>query len=202
MADTHNKELSQQLKLALDFLPLVGFFLAYKFYGMYAATGFIMAATAASLVIQFIITRRLAKFPLYSAILVGVMGGLTLYMHNDTFFKMKPTAANLLFAVVLGGGLMAGRTFLKDLMGSAVHMNEQAWHTLTWRWVVFFVAMAVLNEIVWRNLSEATWVNFKVFGLMGLTLVFALANAPYMARHMHDLDAKDGTPGSKHSADG
>jgi intracellular septation protein len=195
MSEATRKELPQGLKLALDFAPLVAFFAAYKLGGVYWATSIIIALTIISLIIGFAMTGRVAKFPLFSGILITVMGGLTLYLHNDMFVKMKPTAANLIFAGILGGGLLTKRIFLKDLLGSAIEMPQAAWRTLTWRWVVFFLALAGTNEYVWRTMTEATWVNFKVFGLMGLTMVFAVANAPFMAKHMA---ADDGKP----SADG
>jgi intracellular septation protein len=183
------RELPQGLKLALDFAPLLAFFVAYKLGGVYWATGIIIALTLLSLLIGYVMTGKLAKFPLFSGILITIMGGLTLYLQNDMFVKMKPTAANLVFAGLLGGGLFAGRLFLKDLLGSSLDMPEQAWRSLTWRWAAFFLVLAGLNEFVWRTMSEATWVNFKVFGLMGLTLVFAVANAPFMARHMKMEDS-------------
>lgn len=189
------KELPQGLKLALDFAPLVAFFVAYKLGGVYWATSIIIALTIVSLITGYAMTGRIAKFPLFSGILITVMGGLTLYLHNDMFVKMKPTAANLIFAGILGGGLLSNRMFLKDLLGSAIEMPVNAWRTLTWRWVVFFLVLAGLNEYVWRSMSEATWVNFKVFGLMGLTMVFAIANAPFMARHMPKEDEKPSADG-------
>jgi intracellular septation protein len=181
---SEKKELSQGLKMALDFAPLVAFFIVYKVGGVYWATGIIIALTILTLIIGYVITGKIAKFPLFSGILITVMGGLTLYLQNDMFVKMKPTAANLIFAMILGGGLLSNRMFLKDLLGSAINLPETAWRSLTWRWVVFFLVLAGLNEYVWRTMSESTWVNFKVFGLMGLTLLFALANAPFMAKHM------------------
>jgi intracellular septation protein len=184
------KQMPQGLKLALDFIPLVAFFAAYKIAGVYWATAIIIALTLLTLVIGYIFTGKVAKFPLFSAILITIMGGLTLYLQNDMFVKMKPTAANLIFAGLLGGGLLSNRMFLKDLLGSAIDMPIAAWRTLTWRWVVFFLAMAAANEFVWRTMSEATWVNFKVFGLMGATMVFAFANAPFMAKHLNQSDAK------------
>jgi intracellular septation protein len=192
---TNRKDMPQGLKLALDFAPLVAFFAAYKFAGVYWATGIIIALTLVSLVTGYAITGKVAKFPLFSAILITVMGGLTLYLHNDMFVKMKPTAANLIFAGILGGGLLSNRMFLKDLLGSSLDMPTQAWRILTWRWTAFFLALAGLNEYVWRTMSEATWVNFKVFGLMGLTLLFALANAPFMARHMPREEDKPSADG-------
>jgi intracellular septation protein len=182
------KEMPQGLKLALDFAPLVAFFVAYKLGGVYWATGIIIALTIVSLIVGYVITSKVAKFPLFSGILITVMGGLTLYLQNDMFVKMKPTAANVIFAGLLGGGLLSRRMFLKDLLGSAIDMPEAAWRSLTWRWVIFFLVLAGLNEYVWRTMSEATWVNFKVFGLMGLTAVFAFANAPFMAKHMKQVD--------------
>jgi intracellular septation protein len=186
---SQTKEMPQGLKLALDFAPLVAFFAAYKMGGVYWATGIIIALTIVSLIVGYVMTGKVAKFPLFSGILITVMGGLTLYLQNDMFVKMKPTAANLIFAGLLGGGLMSHRMFLKDLLGSAIDMPEAAWRSLTWRWVIFFLVLAGLNEYVWRTMSEATWVNFKVFGLMGLTAVFAFANAPFMAKHMKQVDA-------------
>lgn len=192
MSAATEKELPQGLKLAFDFAPLLGFFIAYKLGGVYWATGTIICLTLVSLVLGYALTGKVAKFPLYSAILVTIMGGLTLYLKNDMFVKMKPTAANLVFAAVLGGGLLAKRIYLKDLLGSSVSMPETAWRTLTWRWTLFFLALAAANEYVWRNLSEEMWVDFKVFGLMGLTFLFVLANLPFMAKHMKDVAA----PGS------
>lgn len=183
---SEDRELSQKVKLALDFAPLIAFFVSYKLTDVYFATGIIVVLTLLSLAIGYYLTGKLAKFPLFSAILICIMGGLTLYLHNDTFVKMKPTAANIIFAAILAGGLMTDRLFLKDLLGATIDMPKAAWRNLTWRWAAFFVALALTNEYVWRNLSESTWVNFKVFGLMGLTMVFALANAPFMARHMPD----------------
>lgn len=184
---TPQKELPQGLKLALDFAPLVAFFVAYKVGGVYWATGIIIALTIVSLITGYMITGKVAKFPLFSGILITVMGGLTLYFQNDMFVKMKPTAANIIFAAILGGGLLTNRMFLKDLLGSSIDMPLPAWRNLTWRWVIFFLGVAALNEYVWRTMPEATWVNFKVFGLMGLTFLFVLVNAPFMTKHMkHD----------------
>lgn len=195
MIRNDKKEMPQGFKLALDFAPLAAFFIAYKFAGMFWATGILMGLTLATLIIGYAKTGKFAKFPLYSALLVGVLGGLTLYFQNGTFVKMKPTAANLIFAAVLGGGLYFNRLFLKELLGSSMEMPEAAWRQLTLRWTVFFAALAGLNEFVWRTMAEETWVNFKVFGLLGLTIVFAAANTPYMMKHMiekHDDPSANG----------
>lgn len=195
MIREEKKELPQGLKMALDFAPLAAFFVTYKLGGMYWATGVLMGLTLVTLVMSYVMTGKFAKFPLYSALLVGVLGGLTLYFQDGTFVKMKPTAVNLLFAAVLGGGLYFNRIFLKDLLGSTMELPDAAWRQLTLRWAGFFVALAVLNEFVWRSMSEEAWVNFKVFGLLGLTIVFAAANTPFMMKHMtekHDDPSANG----------
>jgi intracellular septation protein len=195
MIRDEKKELPQGLKMALDFAPLAAFFVTYKLGGMYWATGVLMALTLVTLIIGYAMTGKLAKFPLYSAVLVGLLGGLTLYFQDGTFVKMKPTVVNLLFAAVLAGGLYFNRIFLKDLLGSTMDLPDAAWRQLTLRWAGFFMVLALLNEFVWRSMSEEAWVNFKVFGLLGLTIVFAAANTPFMMKHMtekHDDPSANG----------
>ncbi len=189
------KELSQGRKQLLEFLPLLIFLAANWKAGIFWATGLFMVATLITLVIMYLLTGKIAKMPLISGIFIGVFGGLTLYLQDDTFIKVKVTFVNVMFAGLLFGGLAFGRTFLKDLMGDAVHLPDAAWRTLTIRWGLFFLVLAGLNEYVWRSFSNDNWVTFKVFGLMGMTLLFAVANAPYMMRHMSE-------PGQKPSANG
>ncbi len=187
--------MSQGRKTLLDFGPLLAFFVANWVGGIYWATGIFMAATLVALAITYFATGKIAKFPLFSAIFVAVFGGLTLYLHDDTFIKVKVTMVNVLFGGILIAGLAFGKTFLKDIMGEAVQLPDPAWRTLTMRWSVFFFSLAIANEFVWRNFTTNQWVNFKVFGLMGLTLLFALANAPYMAKHMTAPDEKPSANG-------
>lgn len=186
---TH-KELPQWQKLLLDLGPLVAFFAANKFGGIFTATGVFMAATLVALIITYLLTGRIAKMLLFTAVLVAIFGGLTLYLHNDLFIKLKVTLLNGLFGLVLLGGLWFDRLFLKDMLGGSMQLPATAWRTLTLRWSVFFFILAGLNEIVWRNFSNDTWVNFKAFGLLGLTLLFAFANAPFMAKHMIEQEPK------------
>jgi intracellular septation protein len=138
------------------------------------------------LLYTFLSTGKVAKVPLATAILVAVFGGLTLYLHDEVFIKVKVTLINAIFAVLLLGGVRFGRYFIKDVMGEALSLPDDAWRTLSIRWGVFFAFLALANEAVWRNFTTDQWVTFKVFGLMGVTLVFALANAPFMARYMAD----------------
>ena len=187
--------MSQSRKQLLEFGPLLVFFLVNWKAGIFWATGVFMAVTLAVLAYGFFTTGKLAKVPLFTAVLVAVFGGLTLYLHDETFIKMKVSLVNFMFAALLLGGLAFGRSFIKDVMGEAIALPDFAWRALSIRWGIFFAALGILNEFVWRNVSTDQWVTFKVFGLMVLTLVFALANAPYMARHMQ---AEPGKP----SADG
>jgi intracellular septation protein len=171
------------LKPAVDYGPLLAFFGAYVVYGLMPATGVLLGATALALVISLFFTRRLPWMPLITATIVGVFGGLTLWFNDDTFIKMKPTVVQALFSIVLLGGLALDRPLLKLVLGAAWPMDETGWRRLTLRYGLFFAAMAGLNEVVWRTQSTDFWVAFKVFGLMGLTLLFALSQAPLMSRH-------------------
>lgn len=190
------KKLTQGQKLLLDFAPLAIFFIANWKAGIFWGTGLFMAATAVALVAGYVLTGTVARMPLLTALFVGLFGGLTIWLHNDLFIKIKVTLINALFGTALLAGLRYDHIFLKALMGEMVDMPKAAWRRLTIRWGLFFLAMAALNEMVWRNVSTDMWVNFKVFGLFGLTLVFALANAPFMAKYMEEPGAE------KPSADG
>ena len=181
--------MSQGRKQLLEFGPLLVFFLVNWKAGIFWATGIFMVTILAVLLYTFVTTGKVAKVPLATAILVGVFGGLTLYLHDETFIKVKLTLVNSIFAVLLLGGVAYGRFFIKDVMGEALSLPDSAWRTLSLRWGIFFGALALLNEAVWRNFTTDQWVTFKVFGQLGLTLVFALANAPFMARHMHEEPA-------------
>ena len=175
------------LKPSVEYGPLAAFFIAYMIYGLMPATAVLLAATALGLCLSLIFTRRVPWMPLITAVVVGVFGGLTLWFNDDTFIKMKPTIVQALFSVVLLGGLAVGRPLLKLLLGAAWPMDDRGWRRLTLRYGLFFAAMAALNEVVWRTQSTDFWVTFKVFGLIALTLLFALAQAPLMMRH-HDAE--------------
>ena len=173
----------QLLKLALELGPLIVFFAVNAKLGIFAATGAFMAATAVAIPASWLIFRRVAAMPLVTAVFVMVFGGLTLWLHEDTFIKMKPTIVNLLFAGLLLGGLATGRSLLKLVFADAFHLTEEGWRKLTLRWGLFFVVLAILNEIVWRSFSTDAWVSFKVFGIMPLTFVFAMAQIGLLQRY-------------------
>ena len=170
-------------KLMIELGPLLAFFAAWFLADIFWATGVLMAATLVSVVASKLLLGRVSPVIIATAVLVVVFGGLTFWFGDAHFIKMKPTIINLLFAGVLFGGLLTGRPLLKLLFGEAFNLTEEGWRKLTLRWMLFFVVMAVLNEVVWRNFSEATWVNFKVFGILPLTLVFAMSQIGLIKRY-------------------
>jgi intracellular septation protein len=174
-------------KLLIDLGPLVAFFIAYARSGIYWATGVLMAATVIALIASRMLFGRFAVAPMVTAVLVVVFGGLTFWLEDPRFIMLKPTIINLGFAAVLGFGLLTGRPLLKLVMGEALQLTDEGWHKLTLRWIYFFVTLAILNEIVWRNFAESTWVAFKAWGILPLTLLFAIAQIGlirrYEARH-------------------
>jgi intracellular septation protein len=180
--------MSPLLKIALDFGPLLIFFAANSVAGIYSATGVFMFAMAVSIAITFAIERKVSPMPALTFVLVLIFGGLTLWLSNENFIKIKPTILYTMFAVLLVGGLGFNRLFIKYLLAQSFQLAEPAWRTLTWRWSVFFLALAMINEFVWRNTTTDTWVAFKVWGVIPLTLIFALSQTPFIARHQIEGD--------------
>jgi intracellular septation protein len=183
MAKTAKPQLNPILKLAFDLGPLVLFFVANSRFGIFTATATFMVAVVAALAASYVMTRHLPIMPVVTAIIVLVFGGLTLYLHNDTFIKVKPTIIYALFGGVLLGGLIFHKPFLGVVFDSLFHLTEEGWRKLTLRWAIFFFALAVLNEIVWRNTTTNVWVDFKVFGVMPLTFVFGALQYPLLKKY-------------------
>ena len=183
MTETTKPQLNPFLKLALDLGPLVLFFFANSRYGIFVATGDFMVAVLAALAASYVLTRHLPIMPVVTAIIVLVFGGLTLILHNDLFIKIKPTIIYALFGGVLLGGLLFGKSFLGIVFDSLFHLTEEGWRKLTLRWALFFFALAVLNEIVWRNTSTDVWVDFKVFGVLPLTFLFGALQYPLLKKY-------------------
>jgi len=175
-------------KLLLDLGPLILFFAVNALYGIFAATGVFMVTVVAALIASRVLYGKIETMPLVTAVIVMIFGGLTIYLHNETFIKMKPTVVYLLFAGILLAGLALKRVFLKMLMGEAFSLTDEGWLKLTYRWAGFFVAMALLNEIVWRSVSTDTWVSFKVFGLFPLTLLFAALQVGLLQKHARQAE--------------
>jgi intracellular septation protein len=177
------KQVNPLLKLALDLGPLVLFFAVNSRFGIFAATGAFMAAILVALAVSYALTRRLPVMTIVSAIVVTLFGGLTLILQDETFIKLKPTIIYLLFAGVLFGGLLLRKPLLEIVFDKMFHLREEGWRKLTIRWAVFFLALAVLNEIVWRTQTTDVWVSFKVFGVMPLTFLFAALQYPLLQKY-------------------
>jgi intracellular septation protein len=169
------------LKLALDIGPLVLFFTTVTMSGIYAATAVFMVAVVAALLVSHAMTREWPIMPVVTAFVVMVFGGLTLWLHNDTFIKIKPTVIYSLFSVVLFGGYIFDRPFLKTVLDAAFHLTEEGWRKLTLRWALFFPVLAVLNEVVWRTQSDSFWAGFKIACVV-ITAAFAAAQTPLIMR--------------------
>lgn len=185
------KELEGWRKLAVDLGPLVVFFAAYARFDIFVATGAFMAATAAAMAFAWALTRHIPAMTWFSAVLVGVFGGLTLWLKDDIFIKMKPTIVYLIFSAVLFFGILRGRNYLKSLLGSAFHgLSEAGWLLLARRWALFFLLLAVLNEIFWRFFSTDVWMHFKVWGDTLLTFAFAMAQMPMLLKNGLTLEDK------------
>jgi intracellular septation protein len=180
---TTKTHLNPFVKLALDIGPLLLFFVINSKFGIFAATGAFMAAVVVALAVSYAMIRRFPVMTVVSAIIVMVFGGLTIFLHDDTFIKVKPTLIYLLFAVVLAGGLIFRKPLLSVVFDSMFHLTDEGWRKLTIRWSVFFFVMAALNEIVWRTQTTDFWVSFKLFGFVPLTFVFAMAQLPLMKKH-------------------
>ena len=182
-APPQRKTLNPMLKLALELGPLALFFAAYSRLGIFAATAVLMACVMVTLAVSYAMLKRIPVMPLVTAVIVLIFGSLTLIFHDETLIKIKPTALYVLFGVALFVGLWFKRPLLKILFDGALHVTEEGWRKLTWRWAFFFLALAVLNEVVRRTQTTDVWVKFKTFGFLPITLLFALAQAPLIMRY-------------------
>jgi intracellular septation protein len=176
-------QLNPFLKLALDLGPLLLFFFANARFDIFVATATFMVAVLVCLVVSYVLTRHFPIMAIVTAIIVLIFGGLTLFLHNDTFIKIKPTIIYALFGGVLLGGLVFNKPLLGTVLDSMFQLTEEGWRKLTLRWALFFFALAVLNEIVWRTTSTNVWVDFKVFGVMPLTFLFGALQVPLLRKY-------------------
>lgn len=161
-------------KLLVDIGPLAVFFIFYTRSDLQSAILPFMIATIIAVIFTYITEKKIPIMPTAGAIIILTFGGLTLYFDNDVFFKMKPTIINLLFAGILITGSIMNKPLLKLLFGGTLKLQNEGWNILTKRWIGFFIALAILNEIIWRTQSTDVWVNFKVFGILPLTFIFTL----------------------------
>ncbi|MDX2083603.1 MAG: septation protein A [Rickettsiales bacterium] len=167
-----------------DYFPLITFFIFYKFIKagnpLIIATIALMVATLIALIISYILTKKIAKMALFSGLVLGIFGCATIILQNEIFIKIKPTVINLIFALILFYCYFAKKLWLANLFGGKIKMLDKAWLTLSWRWAVFFVFLAILNELIWRNFSTDFWVQFKVFGMTPISLIFTISQIPFM----------------------
>ena len=161
-------------KLLIDIGPLAVFFVFYTRSDLKTAILPLMIATIIAVLFSYIIEKKIPIMPTVGAIIILIFGGLTIYFDNETFFKMKPTIINLLFAGILYGGIILNKPLLRYLLGAALKLQDEGWDILTKRWIGFFIALAILNEIIWRTQTTDMWVNFKVFGILPITFIFTL----------------------------
>jgi len=174
---------SASLRLAFEIGPLLIFFAAYRLTDIYVATCVFMATSLAGITVSYLKTQRIPPGMLAVVAIVLIFGGLTLWLENATFIKMKPTVISGMFSLFLLVGILRGKAWIRPLMADVITLDERGWQILTIRWAVFFGALALLNELVWRNFSEEVWVNIKTFGYIPLTLLFGLAQWPLISRH-------------------
>jgi intracellular septation protein len=170
-------------KLATELGPLIVFFVANAKFNLFVATGAFMVAIVAAMIASYVVVRHVPMIAIVTAVIVLVFGTLTLVLHDETFIKVKPTIIYGLFAAILGGGLLFGRSFIAILFNQMFNLTPKGWRILTMRWSLFFLGMAVLNEVIWRTQSTDFWVAFKAFGAIPLTMVFAISQMPVVKRY-------------------
>ncbi len=180
------------MKFLYDFFPILLFFIAYKLYGIYAATVVAIVASLVQVGLFWFKHRRFENMHLITMALILVLGGLTLWLQDETFIKWKPTIVNWAFAAAfLGSQFIGQQTLVQRMMGSAIELPTAVWSRLNLAWVLFFTALGLANLYVMYNYDTDTWVNFKLFGMMGLTVTFVIAQAFYLARFMPEENDED-----------
>lgn len=192
------KQPHPMFKLATELGPLLIFFFANAKFNLFVATGAFMVAIVVAMVASWMVTRHIPVMALVTGVIVLVFGTLTLVLHDETFIKVKPTIIYGLFAAVLGGGLLFGRSFIAILFDQMFNLTPEGWRKLTLRWTLFFVAMALLNEAIWRTQTTDFWVAFKAFGVIPITMVFAMLQMPLVKRYSREpetLEASDAREG-------
>lgn len=178
------------MKQLFEFFPLIVFFVVYykSDKDLYLSITAVIIATLISLVALYIKERKISTMMLVSTVILVVFGGLSIFLKNDIFFKMKPTIINALFAIILIGSTFFNKPVLKMLLNTSMKLTDQGWSLMNKLWSGFFIFLALLNEIVWRTQTTDVWVNFKVFGIMGITIVFTIIQIPLLKKHFIDLD--------------
>ena len=178
------------MKQLFEFFPLIIFFVVYykSDKDLYLSIAAVIVATLISLVALYLKERKISTMMLVSTVILVVFGGLSIFLKNDIFFKMKPTLINALFAIILIGSSFFNKPVLKMLLNSSMKLTDQGWALMNKMWSGFFIFLALVNEYVWRTQTTDIWVNFKVFGIMGITIVFTIIQIPLLKKHFINLD--------------
>jgi len=176
-------KLPKHLKKILNFGPAAVFLILSLFFGLVEATTALVVMTNIGLAVTYYYERKFPQKDLYTAIIINIFGLATIFTGNSAYIKIKPTVFYLLLAIILFGGLAANKALMKPILGGAIKMHEHAWKIFTRRWAYFFIFLALLNEIVWRNFSESTWVMFKVFGIIILLFIFMMTQVSFVNKH-------------------
>jgi intracellular septation protein len=171
------------LKLILEMGPLVAFFVTNWKFGIFPATGVLMACVVVALIVSWVMTKHLPVMPVVTCVAVVFFGALTFLFQDELFIKLKPTIVNSMFGVILLGALAFGKPLLPIVLDSVMRLTDEGWRKLTLRWGIFFFVLAALNEIVWRTQTTDFWVSFKAFGIMPVTIAFALAQVPLIMKY-------------------
>jgi intracellular septation protein len=179
------------MKFLFDLFPVILFFIAYKMYDIYTATGVIIVASTLQIAYLYLRHKRVEKIHIITLVLILVLGGLTLILHDEAFIKWKPTIVNWGFALVfLGSHYIGQKSIIERMMSQAISLPDNIWIRLSWLWIAFFILSGIVNLYVAYNYDTDTWVNFKLFGLMGMTIVFILIQGLYISRYMIESDSK------------
>lgn len=181
------KQMKQPWKFLSEMGPLAIFFLVYKTHGIIEATLAILVSTVIAVIATYVVEKKIPIMPLISAVVLGIFGGLTVISGDEFFIKIKPTLVNCTFSAILFVGILKGKGLLKNLMDSAINMNDDAWKIFSKRWAFFFLFLAILNEVIWRNFPTDFWVQFKVFGMLTCTIGFTALQVPFLKRNMIEV---------------
>lgn len=180
---TTEKKLEKRYPVFLEIIPIFLFFIGNKYFGIYVGTGILMVTSLLNLIFAYIYTKTIHVIPVITCMLAVIFGGLTIFLHDPSFIKIKVTLLNLFFAASLFVGLLFKKNFLKITLNSQLEITDYGWNLLIRYWITFFLLLAVLNEVVYRNVDTNTWVNFKVFGITILTIIFSVAQLPIINKH-------------------
>jgi intracellular septation protein len=188
MKENSKNKFSSISKFFSDYLPLIVFFIAYKFSNkeepLLFATSCLIVSAFFSLIVCYFLTKKIALMPLFSALILGIFGGLTIFLKDDFYIKIKPTIINLIFASILFYGYFSKKPLLSYLIGDQIKISKEAWLTLSLRWAFLFIFLAILNEFIWRFFSTDFWVQFKVFGMTPISMIFAISQIPFIIKEM------------------